>query len=170
MNITFKKPFFAIVMASLLLAGCGSAATNLPEAEKTVHQNSSESGKIATDLANSIVIDEDGSANYEQIAKNAGEAKNSLNAMKETVEKAGVSENATQMQENAAIQIDAVSRIVAKVQELANNAISAEAGSEELDQIVKQLNGLKLRLEGSQTKFDELNQELIDAMSQEQAS
>lgn len=160
----------AVLTSAFILAGCSAPAANLPEAEKNLHEKNTESGQIAMDLANDIVIAEDGSANYEEIATNAGEAKNQLNAMKTTMEGIKVSPQADQLSVNAITQVSAVARIAAKVQELANSAINAEAGSEELDQVIKQLEGLKLRLESSQAKFTELNQELTDVMANPQAT
>lgn len=165
MKNLFKKPFLAIIVASFLLVGCGQAAPNLPEAEKNLQQYSTESGQLALNLANQINIGEDGSANYEQIALKANEAKEKFTEMKATLEALKVTDTADQTAFNAIVHVSNIARITAKVQELANDAIDAAPGSEELDQIVKQLNGLKTRLESSPAKFEELNQELVEVMA-----
>ena len=85
--------------------------------------------------------------------------------MKATLEALKVTDTADQTAFNAIVHVSNIARITAKVQELANDAIDAAPGSEELDQIVKQLNGLKTRLESSPAKFEELNQELVEVMA-----
>jgi hypothetical protein len=169
-----KKTSITLLVAILLLAGCSPSTANLNPDERNLYDIQEDAGQKVQELTSFIENDalNNTTPDYLKINDTALETGKNIKNSLTSLNTLQLPEETTQIATNTKVVLESTKRVIDKISELAKKANEIlsdhaldDSEKNELEEITKYTNGLKLRLENDIEKLDNLQAELSEIAS-----